>query len=38
MQRPDAGWGWLGYWIGWIKLFKGLITKGRVQGPHAHNA
>jgi exopolysaccharide production protein ExoQ len=37
-QRPAFGWGWLGYWIVWIKPFKGLITKGGVQVPHAHDA
>lgn len=38
-QRPAFGWGWLGYWIPWIKPFTSLdVVRGGVQVLHAHDA
>ncbi len=38
MQRPAAGWGWVGYWPPWVPPFDDLLLVNRVQVMHAHNA
>jgi exopolysaccharide production protein ExoQ len=38
VQRPAAGWGWVGYWPPWVPPFDNLLLVNGVQVMHAHNA
>jgi O-antigen ligase len=38
VQRPAAGWGWVGYWPPWVPPFNDLLKVNDVQVMHAHNA
>jgi O-antigen ligase len=38
IQRPIAGWGWVSYWVPWVKPFKGLAERKGVEYLQAHNA
>jgi exopolysaccharide production protein ExoQ len=37
-QRPVQGWGWVSYWVPWVKPFDTLAFEGGVRQLHAHNA
>jgi exopolysaccharide production protein ExoQ len=37
-QRPVQGWGWVSYWVPWVKPFDNLAYAGGVRQLHAHNA
>jgi O-antigen ligase len=37
VQRPVAGWGWVGYWTPWAEPFNDLVTRNGVLQLHAHN-
>lgn len=38
MQRPVAGWGWVGYWAPWVEPFQDLAVRKGVTYLQAHNA
>lgn len=38
LQRPAAGWGWVGYWVPWVHPFDDLIVIRGVTYLQAHNA
>jgi O-antigen ligase len=38
LQRPVAGWGWVGYWNPWVAPFDDLIVIKGVTYLQAHNA
>ena len=38
VQRPAAGWGWVGYWNPWVAPFDDLIVIKGVTYLQAHNA
>ena len=38
VQRPVAGWGWVGYWVPWVEPFDDLIVIRGVTYLQAHNA
>lgn len=38
VQRPVAGWGWVGYWNPWVEPFDDLIVIKGVTYLQAHNA
>jgi O-antigen ligase len=38
LQRPAAGWGWVGYWNPWVEPFDDLIVIKGVTYLQAHNA
>lgn len=38
VQRPVAGWGWVGYWVPWVEPFDGLAVRKGVEYLQAHNA
>ena len=38
VQRPIAGWGWVGYWNPWVEPFDDLIVIKGVTYLQAHNA
>jgi hypothetical protein len=37
-QRPAAGWGWVGYWVPWVKPFDHLAVFKGVTYLQAHDA
>ena len=37
-QRPAFGWGWVSYWVPWVKPFDTLAENNGVRQLHAHNA
>jgi len=37
-QRPAFGWGWVSYWVPWVKPFDTLASTSGVRQLHAHNA
>jgi exopolysaccharide production protein ExoQ len=37
-QRPVQGWGWVSYWVPWVKPFDNLAYADGVRQLHAHNA
>jgi exopolysaccharide production protein ExoQ len=38
MERPAGGWGWISYWVPWIKPYDGLIEHGGINYLQAHDA
>lgn len=38
MEKPDVGWGWIGYWIPGVEPWDGLIVINSVPMYQAHNA
>lgn len=38
VQRPVAGWGWMGYWAPWAEPLGSLVEFGGVTYLQAHNA
>ena len=37
-QRPMLGWGWVSYWVPWVKPFDTLAENNGIRQLHAHNA
>ena len=37
-QRPVFGWGWVSYWVPWVKPFDTLAENNGIRQLHAHNA
>lgn len=37
-QRPVVGWGWVSYWVPWVKPFDTLAENNGIRQLHAHNA
>ena len=37
-QRPVFGWGWVSYWVPWVKPFDTLAANNGVRQLHAHDA
>ena len=37
-QRPAFGWGWVSWWVPWVKPFDTLAYEAGVRQLHAHNA
>ena len=37
-QRPVFGWGWVSYWVPWVKPFDNLAENNGIRQLHAHNA
>lgn len=38
VQRPVAGWGWVGYWPPWVEPYQDLVVIKGVHYYQAHNA
>ena len=38
LEKPDVGWGWIGYWIPGVEPWDGLIIINSVPMYQAHNA
>ena len=37
-QRPVFGWGWVSYWVPWVKPFDNLAENNGIRQLNAHNA
>ena len=37
-ERPVFGWGWVSYWVPWVKPFDNLAENNGIRQLHAHNA
>ncbi|MGN6326466.1 O-antigen ligase family protein [Pseudolysinimonas sp.] len=38
LERPVGGWGWVSYWVPWLKPYDGLIEHGGINYLQAHEA